>query len=171
MIQLIEFLLGHSFTTRKIFKRTQIKKVWQPALLFGHNPYETRCEKTNGVVSKQVQHEPSCAATQDRKYKNCTIPVAKTKALISCAVTAQLICAFIFAYAKCWFSHDAAHMVFNEMYIITISIHVIFFVLNHVHLLSLFFFSRNEHKCNIIERGLICSITYFSGRLLHVRYV
>ena len=26
--------------------------------------------------------------------------VAKTKALISCAVTAQLICAFVFAYAK-----------------------------------------------------------------------
>ena len=30
----------------------------------------------------------------------------KTKALISCAVTAQLIC-FIFAYAKSRFSHDA----------------------------------------------------------------
>ena len=24
--------------------------------------------------------------------------------------TAQLICAFVFAYAKCSFSHDAAHM-------------------------------------------------------------
>ena len=30
--------------------------------------------------------------------------------LISFAVTAQLICVFIFAYAKCWFSHDAAHL-------------------------------------------------------------
>ena len=29
--------------------------------------------------------------------------------LISCAVTAQLICVFVFAYAKCRFSHDAAH--------------------------------------------------------------
>ena len=28
----------------------------------------------------------------------------KTKALISCAVSAQLICAFGFAYADCWFS-------------------------------------------------------------------
>ena len=27
----------------------------------------------------------------------CTIHVAKTKALISCAVTAQLICVFVFA--------------------------------------------------------------------------
>ena len=28
---------------------------------------------------------------------------AKTKALNSCAVTAQLICVFVFAYADCWF--------------------------------------------------------------------
>ena len=38
--------------------------------------------------------------------------VAKTKALISFTVTAKLICVFVFAYAKCWFSHDAAHMNF-----------------------------------------------------------
>ena len=31
---------------------------------------------------------------------DCTILIAKTKALISCAVTAQLICVFVFAYAK-----------------------------------------------------------------------
>ena len=36
--------------------------------------------------------------------------VAKTKALISFAVTAKLICVFVFAYAKRWFSHDAAHL-------------------------------------------------------------
>ena len=34
--------------------------------------------------------------------------MAKTKALIDCAVTAQLI--FVFAEAKIWFSHDAAHI-------------------------------------------------------------
>ena len=39
---------------------------------------------------------------------DCTIYVAKTKVLISCAVTAQLICAFVFAYAKSRSSHDAA---------------------------------------------------------------
>ena len=38
------------------------------------------------------------------------LSVAKTKALISFAVTAKLICVFVFAYAKCWFSHDAAQM-------------------------------------------------------------
>ena len=36
--------------------------------------------------------------------------VAKTKVLISCAVTMQLICVFVFAYAKRRFSHDAAHL-------------------------------------------------------------
>ena len=43
--------------------------------------------------------------------------VAKTKALISFAVTAnpaKLICAFVFAYAKCWFSLDAAHFTFSN---------------------------------------------------------
>ena len=40
---------------------------------------------------------------------DCTIYVGKTKALISFMVTAKLICVFVFAYAKCWFSHDAAH--------------------------------------------------------------
>ena len=33
--------------------------------------------------------------------------VAKTKALISLAVTAKLICVFFYAYAKRWCSHDA----------------------------------------------------------------
>ena len=40
---------------------------------------------------------------------NCTISIAKTKALISFAVTAKLICVFVFAYAKSLFSHDEAH--------------------------------------------------------------
>ena len=35
-----------------------------------------------------------------RKKRNCTIRVAKTKAMISFAVT----------YAKCWFSHAKAHI-------------------------------------------------------------
>ena len=43
------------------------------------------------------------------KVEESTIHVAKTQALISFAVTAKLICAFVFAYADCWFSHVAAH--------------------------------------------------------------
>ena len=36
--------------------------------------------------------------------------VAKTKALIRCAVTTQLICTFVFVYVKSRFSYDTAHM-------------------------------------------------------------
>ena len=35
-----------------------------------------------------------------RKKRNCTIRVAKTKALISFAVTAKLICAFVFRLCR-----------------------------------------------------------------------
>ena len=45
-----------------------------------------------------------------RKKRDCTFRVAKTKALISFAVTAKLICVFVFVYAKSWFSHDAAQI-------------------------------------------------------------
>ena len=42
--------------------------------------------------------------------------MAKTKALISFAVTANVICVFVFAYAKSRFSHDAAQIfsIFKE---------------------------------------------------------
>ena len=41
---------------------------------------------------------------------DCTICIAKTEALISCAVSVQLIWALVFAYAKSRFSHDMAHL-------------------------------------------------------------
>ena len=44
---------------------------------------------------------------------DCSFRIAQTKALISFAVTAKLICVFVFAYAKSRFSHDAAHFIFN----------------------------------------------------------
>ena len=34
-------------------------------------------------------------------------------ALISFAVTAKLLCAFVFAYADCWFCHVAAYKFWN----------------------------------------------------------
>ena len=43
--------------------------------------------------------------------RDCNIYAAKTKALISFAVTAKLICVFVLAYAKRWFSLDAAHLI------------------------------------------------------------
>ena len=50
-----------------------------------------------------------------KKKRDCTILEAKTEVLIICAVTvtftAQLICAFVSAYAKIDFSHGAAHFI------------------------------------------------------------
>ena len=45
------------------------------------------------------------------KKRDHTIYEVKTKVMISCAVTVQLICVFVFAYAKSQFSHDTAHKV------------------------------------------------------------
>ena len=61
--------------------------------------------------------------------RNCTTCVAKPMALISFAVTTKLIvtaktiCAFVFAYAKCWFSLFEAHLftyqsTFKDRYIL-----------------------------------------------------
>ena len=47
--------------------------------------------------------------------------VAKTKARISFAVTAKLICVIVFAYAKSRFSHDAAYMLAHPCIIISLS--------------------------------------------------
>ena len=52
-----------------------------------------------------------------RSVETLTMRVPKTKALFSCAVSAvQLICAFGFAYAGCWFSDSAAHVEANFNY-------------------------------------------------------
>ena len=81
--------------------------------------YKPMGEKTNKVGSDQVQHKPSCTVTEDGKRleildlesrRTVLCLVAKTKALISFAVTTKLICAFVFAYADCWFSHVVAHI-------------------------------------------------------------
>ena len=41
----------------------------------------------------------------------------KRKTLVSCVVTAQLICVFVFAYAKSLFSHDVQGMSFHVLHI------------------------------------------------------
>ena len=52
----------------------------------------------------------------------------KTKALISCAVTAQLICVFVFAYANCWFSYVKALNESMELHFNEISADVVTFI-------------------------------------------
>ena len=53
-----------------------------------------------------------------------TICVAKTKALISCAVTVAdlLICSFALAYAKYRFSHGAAQYMVHFFYLVKVLI-------------------------------------------------
>ena len=56
-------------------------------------------------------HTHDCILRMTETYPR--VYVAKTKALISFAVTAKLICVFVFAYAKIRFSHNEAHIVSN----------------------------------------------------------
>ena len=58
----------------------------------------------------QLQKQARSLKFRIKKKRNRTIRVAKTKALISFAETAKLICVFVFAYADCWYSHEAAHL-------------------------------------------------------------
>ena len=57
-----------------------------------------------------VQKQKMARGLKFREERDCTIYLAKTKTLISCVATAQLICAFVFAYAKNRFSHGVAHI-------------------------------------------------------------
>ena len=67
------------------------------------------------------------------------------KALISRAVTAQLICAFVFAYANCWFS-DAAALILMAI---------------HVHMDSYAFFKiMPRRNCQQSIRIKKCSAKY-----------
>ena len=100
-------------------------------ILFPHTELSKTFSVTSGYIAVFRKIEPQCCfrtgPTQIELYKhrrwledgnfgfkkkrNCTIRVAKTKALISFTVTkisftvtTNLICVFVFAYANCWFS-------------------------------------------------------------------
>ena len=68
-----------------------------------HSGFPTRSDTKTG-----------CTSTEDGKMLEIsdagTSYEAKTKALISFAVTAKLICVFVFAYAKSRFSHNEAQI-------------------------------------------------------------
>ena len=73
-------------------------------------------EKTQSGVSTRSDTNRSVLSQKQarsfglKKKWDCTVCVAKTKTLISCAVNAQLICVFVFAYAGCWFSYSVAQV-------------------------------------------------------------
>ena len=56
------------------------------------------------LVSNQVRHKAGCRTTEDGQWHEIShqgsrgiVYAVRTEALISCTVTAQLICAFVFA--------------------------------------------------------------------------
>ena len=51
------------------------------------------------------KHRPACTVTEDGQK----LEILDENTIVT-AITAKLICAFGFAYADCWFSHDAAHL-------------------------------------------------------------
>ena len=65
---------------------------------------------TRSDTNQTVQSQKKVSERRIGIIFYCTNCVAKTKALISFAVTAKLICVFVFAYADCWFSDAAAHV-------------------------------------------------------------
>ena len=70
-------------------------------------------------VSDQVRRKPACTNTENSKKLQISIvtrrgillSVSRSENRDADAVTAQLICVFVFAFAGCWFSHAAAHLI------------------------------------------------------------
>ena len=93
-----------------------------------------------------------------RKKRNCTVHVAKTKTLISFAVTVKLICAFLFAYANCWFSHAKAQNM-NLMFILVfLQIYFIYIVRSQYFFFIVIFVSRYIFSVLYITKTCPCNI-------------
>ena len=83
----------------------------------------------------------------------------KTKVLISCAVTAQLICVFVYAYAKSRFSYNAAQIICGtKEYLEGLdTLTSIAFLLSTIHLLLYRWTSTKllksfDYQCSILHR-------------------
>ena len=63
---------------------------------------------TNQAV--QSQKHAGSLKFQISKEEEVYYPFSENKGVISFAITAKLICVFVFAYADCWFSHEAAQI-------------------------------------------------------------
>ena len=96
-----------------------------------------------------------------RKKRKFTLYEAKRKALISCAVTGQLICVFVLAYSKSLFSHDAAHFKYvliqkwrsSILEILTLQP---LFILPNMHRLTV----QCKFDQNRIETTFVCCLVY-----------
>ena len=63
---------------------------------------------TNQPVQSQKQARSSKFWIKEEEGLCYLCSKKKKKTLISCAITEQLICAFVFAYECCWFTYAAA---------------------------------------------------------------
>ena len=73
--------------------------------------------------------------------------VAKTKVLISCTFSVQLICAFVFAYGKSRFSHGAAHF----MHSVKLCFSLLVILYMSYHCKTPFFYNKKcylAYKCS-----------------------
>ena len=87
---------------------------------------------TRPVTNRAVQAQNMARNLKFKKKNDSTYCAAKTKALISCAVTAKLICAFVFAYADCWLSCEKAHIL-KEVLSLFFFIFIFFHLLIYYH--------------------------------------
>ena len=90
-----------------------LKRISDFLLLFFSSPFCLSIEPRQYL--SLVRHKPGCTSTEDSQSRLELSDleskgVAKTDALISYAITAQLVCSCDFAYAKSRFSYDAAQM-------------------------------------------------------------
>ena len=75
----------------------------------------------------------------------------KTKVLISFAITAKLICVFVFAYADCWFVYDVAYFM-NCSENISKAILPVLLI-------------QDEHYCQLVVKGMCTRDWYPASRL------
>ena len=70
----------------------------------------SRVARKSGIeVFDQVQHKPGCTTAEDGEWLEISW-IVLSMFRKHCTVTAQLICAFVFTYAKSRFSYDMAVM-------------------------------------------------------------
>ena len=93
---------------RKLYQPTTLwtieRQAVQPSHEKNNNGFSTRSDTNRPVQSQKIE----ARNFGFKKKRDCSIHVAKTKLLVSCAITAQLICTFVFAYTDCWFSYAVA---------------------------------------------------------------
>ena len=128
-----------------------VQTVWPQK---GHIWYEPRREKTGLRGFRPGPTQTGLYSLRSRleawnfgfkKKRNSTIRVAKTKALISFAVTMKLICVFVFACANCWFSHEAAQILLLQKYFRIIHF---FMSIHHIH--NLYFYKKWTNICTTL---------------------